>query len=229
MFKICCSNHPEIVFSANCYRFFYVYKYIYRVVQVDLMGKLKARALLESYSETDRKDLVKLMLDYIKYDIVRKHIDEFPDIHEGEVFFTWHRKYLSRMEKFLSQNGRSDFVPLPMWDTTTLIPQEFMVYKHLPEIPKSERKNPQNRGQRVDGSNLKPFSEFIRPEWYPPRICDAKSVNHTSFIGIMTLHSRIHPRIGGIMTRGWSPCAPIFWCFHSFLVSLYEAWKFKCK
>jgi hypothetical protein len=191
------------------------------------MAKPKARPLLDSFSEMERKRLVKLMLNYIKYDIVRKHLEEFDDIHEGEIFFTWHRKYISGMERFLSKNGGSGFVPLPMWDTTTLIPQEFMVYKHLPEIPTSERKNPKNRGQRV-GSHLKPFSEFIRPEWQLPRICDAKSVNHTSFVGIMNLHSRIHPRIGGIMSHGWSPCVPIFWCFHSFLVSLYENWKFKC-
>jgi len=43
-----------------------------------------------------------------------------------EEFLTWHRGYIEAMEAYLlTQVGGDKFVPLPSWDPTTVIPDEF--------------------------------------------------------------------------------------------------------
>lgn len=52
------------------------------------------------------------------------------DIHSGtfdwgENFLSWHRTYIQGLETYLAVNGYSQFVPLPKWNPSNLIPSQF--------------------------------------------------------------------------------------------------------
>jgi hypothetical protein len=168
-----------------------------------------------------RQRLVNLMRQYITHDVVQEHIIHFDDIHSGEIFFTWHKDYIENMEKFLLNNNGKEFVPLPYYAGVEKVPEEFMI-ANLDLIPADalpeDRLPPQNRG---------PFPPFrMLPEWQPPRLCQNDSIEDISFQLAMSWHNNtIHNRIGGVLRRGYSPAAPIFWCIHAFLVDLYTTWK----
>lgn len=162
------------------------------------------------------------MLEYITYDVVKEHVDAGPSIHEGEIFFTWHIDYIGKMENFLLENGGEEFVPLPYYAGVEKIPEEFMVAK-LDIIPEDAA----DVGPRLPPQNGGPFHPFrILPEWRPPLLCQNDSIEGPSFQSIMAWHNNmIHFRIGGILERFWSPCAPIFFLVHAFIIDLYTTWQ----
>jgi hypothetical protein len=104
------------------------------------------------------------------------------------------------------------------WDRTN--PRGDYKPLDLPNLTPEERMPPQYSGDPHFGF----LPEGIHPEWIPPIIRKSKSVASTSFISIMNLHADI----GGIMLGFGSPSAPVFWCFHGFVVQLYKNWtKYK--
>jgi hypothetical protein len=187
---------------------------------------------LTDLKEPEQEDLVNLMLKYITFDVVDEHVrlsrtpDPEMDIHENrELFFEWHDQYIAKMENFLLDNGGKGFVPLPIWNATKPIPKSFMVHKQLP-FPNEAQGELQNPGHPQNG--FRPGG-ILDPSWIPPLICIADSVDHTSFTAIINFHGRVHGQIRGVMAGFASPCAPIFYNFHGFLVQLYKDWKEKCR
>jgi len=166
---------------------------------------------LNSLSGTDRQTLVDLMLAYLTDDIVSDHL---AITHSGEDIFTGHRAYIAGMESYLSANGGGSFVPLPMWNPSNPIPDEFNVVR------------PQDDGTtRTPLNNLDPQMQL--PAQYEfPAVCDNYDTAEDLGNAIDPWHGSVHGAIGGSMgSFTHAPAAPIFWCWHAFIDDVYYNWQ----
>lgn len=169
------------------------------------------RADLNSLSTSNRQQLVDLMLDYLNDSVVADHMNI---IHSGVQIFTGHRAYIAGMEAFLSANGGSQFVPLPMWDPANPIPAEFNVVK------------PTDAGAaRPPLVNLNP-NRPLPPQYKFPAVCSFSTADDLGN-DINGWHGSVHVAIGGTMGSFMiASAAPIFWCWHAFLDHVYYDWQF---
>ena len=120
-------------------------------------------------------------------------------IHD-QGFVAWHQHFLAELETWLVNNGGSQFVPLPYWDPAKPIPAQL-------------NKSNTNVNMALP-KNLRPAA--------------LKKVNSYSVLNgrLIPYHGAVHDALGGQMPNpNTSPSDPIFWPFHSFLVSVYERWR----
>src|SRR5215212_8734749 len=95
-----------------------------------------SRRSIYNFSPTQRQYLVNLMLQYITDEVVFYHRNNSDVLHGTDQFFSLHRQYLRGMENFLSANGGEMFDPLPYWNPTQRIPDEFFpIVKQSPADP----------------------------------------------------------------------------------------------
>jgi len=161
------------------------------------------------FSPAQRSQLVNLILNYITDTVVAEHptLDHF-DRH----LFTHHEQYIAKLEIYLRANGGAQFVPLPMWNAANPIPPEFNVVK-----------------ARDDGSARPPLQN-LNPNQPKPAQFGASQV--CSFADADALgnamngwHGGVHGSIGGTMgSIASASAAPIFWCWHKFVNTIYEDW-----
>src|SRR5690242_7513269 len=89
---------------------------------------LSSRPNLTSFSPSERRVLVETLLNWINDHVVADHLH--CRCHTGDKkFVTWHREFIAKAERFLSSKGQGKFVPLPYWNPTERIPDEFNVVK----------------------------------------------------------------------------------------------------
>ncbi len=120
-------------------------------------------------------------------------------IHE-QGFVAWHQHFLAELETWLVNNGGSQFVPLPYWDPAKPIPAQL------------------NKGN--NNVNM-PLPKNLRPT-------ALKKINGYDVLNgrLTPYHGAVHDALGGQMPNAdTSPSDPIFWPFHSFLVSVFERWR----
>jgi len=120
-------------------------------------------------------------------------------IHD-QGFVAWHQHFLAELETWLVNNGGSQFVPLPYWDPAKPIPAQL---------------NKSNTNVNM------PLPKNLRPT-------ALKKINSYSVLNgrLVPYHGAVHNALGGQMPNpNTSPSDPIFWPFHSFLVSVYERWR----
>ena len=171
------------------------------------------RARLESFSSTERRQLINLMLQYLTDTVVAEHAGI---VHSGTRFFTGHRDYIAGMENFLVLKNANSFVPLPKWDPGTPIPIEFNVVK--PE---------DNGAPRPPLGNLNPNWPIL-PEFAFPAVCRYTTLEELAR-AVIPWHNMVHSLIGGTMASPiFAPAAPIFWCWHAFIDDIYHDWQ-QCK
>lgn len=169
------------------------------------------RRNLNNLRPADRQALANLMMSYLTDAVVDEHpaLDHF-DVH----IFTHHRRYIEKMELWLSANGGARFVPLPYWDSATPIPPEFNVVKQSPgrNRPPLQNLNP----NRPKPTRLA-----------PPNVCayangDAlgRGVDQPD-----AWHGSLHGAVGGTMSDfAQASAAPIFWPWHAFVDEIYTDW-----
>lgn len=165
---------------------------------------------LLTLTSNERQQLVNLMLNYINDQIVDDHMHI---THSGAELFEGHRAYVKKMENSLTQNGNGQFVPLPRWDTSTVIPPEFNIVK------------PHNDGQiNPPLENLNPGMS-LPAGFRKPELCTFQNAAEVGN-AINGWHGTVHNTIGGTMRNAMiSPYAPIFWCYHAFLDDVYSEWQ----
>ncbi len=120
-------------------------------------------------------------------------------IHD-QGFVAWHQHFLAELETWLVNNGGSQFVPLPYWDPAKPIPAQLNKSNSTVNMPLPK--------------NLRPAA--------------LKKVNSYNVLNgrLIPYHGAVHDALGGQMPNpNTSPSDPIFWPFHSFLVSVYERWR----
>lgn len=188
------------------------------------------RKKLTNFEPDERLELRNLMMDYITFEVVKEHVDNFEQFHgskPGDLrFFIRHKQYIEKMEEYISKSPNGNkYVPLPVWFVNERIPDEFMVVKEL-DFPRQQPNFQSVIFPPTDiwgpPENPGPFRDDIPVEWQYPLVCN---LTETDFINIEGEHNPIHGEIGGIMYGDWSPAAPIFWPLHAFFTSIYEVYQ----
>ena len=120
-------------------------------------------------------------------------------IHD-QGFVAWHQHFLAELETWLVNNGGAQFVPFPYWDPAKVIPAQL---------------NKSNNNVNM------PLPKNLRPGALK-KITSYNVINGR----LIPYHNAVHNALGGQMPNpDTSPSDPIFWPFHSFLVSVYERWR----
>ena len=136
--------------------------------------------------------------------------------HPGDpAFFDGHRQFLGKLETALSGRGLGKFVPLPKWDPATTIPTEFRAVKTLPAVTAA--------GLGAQIANPSPNLPV------PPNLANLGQFTSVSALSadpaLQTWHAGVHNTVGGAMRPpDLSPCAAVFWLWHSFIDDIYEDW-----
>ena len=163
---------------------------------------------LNTLSASDRTALADLIEQYTTPAVVQQHTSPPPGVHsDGSVFLSWHRSYIAGLEAFLVAQGRPEWSPLPAWNPSNPIPNQF---------------NRPNSGPRAL-QDLTPNVSFS------PTFDEANLVNFDTDdelgLALMGPHNTVHNRVGGLMASFESPAAPIFWPWHSFLDDIWWSWQ----
>jgi hypothetical protein len=115
-------------------------------------------------------------------------------------FLAWHQYFLTKLEHWLVTNNNAKFVPLPYWDPANPIPSQLNKNNNNVNMPL-----PANLGQTAL-AQVTSYTELTNR--------------------ILPYHAAVHNAAGGNMPDPEkSPGDPIFWPFHSFLLSIYEQWR----
>ena len=148
------------------------------------------------------------MLTYLTDAVVATHTTI---IHDDIHIFTGHRAYIEDLEAYLQIQGGGQFVPLPKWDPATQIPPEFNVVR-----------------AEDDGTPRPPLVNLNPnrppPEFAPPAVCNFTDGNVLGDT-VNPWHGDVHVTVGG--TMGFfsiASAAPIFWCWHGYVDSIYDDW-----
>jgi len=171
------------------------------------------RPNINNLTSQERTSLVNGILAFITQPILDEHASAHEWHHpvNGEAFFIRHHEYLNKLETYLTNNGLGQFVPLPLWNPGSPIPDEFLVSDPLVSNAPMN-KNP-NRPLPAAFNNLCSFpdaSQFA--------------------INLETFHDGVHTAVGGPMAfLSQSPGAPIFWLWHGFLDDLYHDYEGRCE
>ncbi|KJS16442.1 MAG: hypothetical protein VR69_08710 [Peptococcaceae bacterium BRH_c4b] len=168
------------------------------------------RPNLNDLPENERALLARQIQRYVTPDIVNIHWNAvLSGAHnDPAMFLTFHRDLISGLENFLSDQGYTQFVPLPAWNPRNPIPEEFNIPSTGPG--RLRNLNPDvNFSPEFDQEN---FNNFGTEE----ELGEA----------LMTRHNLVHARIGGIMNNTrLAPLAPIFWPFHGFIDDIWRDWQ----
>ncbi len=165
-----------------------------------------SRKNVKDLSSTDLTQLRTLLDQYINKPTdnpVTEHRDAGNDmslmIHDVG-FLAWHQHFVAKAEHWFVLNGGEKFVPFPYWDPARSIPAQLNKNNNNVNMPL-----PQN----LRLAALKRIASY--------------SVLNTR---ILPYHNNVHNSLGGQMPDPQtSPSDPIFWPFHSFLLTVYEKWR----
>jgi hypothetical protein len=172
------------------------------------------RPNIHSLTSQQRTSLVNGILAFITQPILDEHAaaHEWHHPSNGENFFIRHHEYLNKLETYLTNNGLSQFVPLPEWDPGTSIPSEFFVVDPLVSSSPLLNQNP-NRPLPAAFNDL----------------CSFPSASQLA-IQLETFHDGVHDAIKGAMASiAQAPGAPIFWLWHGFLDDQYHEYEARCE
>lgn len=185
-----------------------------------------------SFSAADRFELRQLMMSYITTPVVTLHVNGVDPVigpfhNYREEFLTWHRGYIQDMEAYLlTQVGGDKFVPLPSWDPTTVIPDEF--FNAL--VPPGNAVAP---GWTLTTlTNQDPVDVDFSPVLN--NLCSyAPSPGRTAIdnfaLALESRHDPVHGNIGGIMGGFQSPASAIFWLWHAWIDDVYRKYECDCQ
>jgi len=168
--------------------------------------RMAHRKNVSSLSDDQLRQLRRLLNVYINKPVhnpVAEHLaagmDMSLDIH-GDGFIAWHQRFLANLDNWLILNNGDAFVPCPYWDPADPLPHQLSANNTNVNLPLPDNLSPQALTQ------VPTYSELNKR--------------------LLPYHAAVHNAVGGMMPSPMSsPSDPIFWPFHSFLVSVYERWR----
>lgn len=198
-----------------------------------------SRPDIYSYTSAERLQLRNLIKTYLntvidgsfasgpqRYPLVYMHTMHSGMIHGTgtKAFTTWHRYYIQGLENWLMDNGYSKYVPLPYWDPTTTIPNEFF-NSLAPGSAQLDAGFPDNANQ-----NITPPS---RTNFIPSASCSTHSSDNNFSNDLeVTYHNPIHGAIGGgggsMTSITTAPGSAIFWLYHAWIDDMWFCYQRNC-
>jgi hypothetical protein len=172
----------------------------------------RRQRLLTDLTAAQRTELSELLRIHITEDVITEHTLGHDWHMSAEPFFYQHRGFITRAEKTLINNGGAVYVPLPMYDPTTTIPEEFRWVKN-----------------NADGSARPALTNFSPGLQMPANLAGSNicSIATGDDLAVQTngWHGSVHIAIGGTMSNAsTSPAAVIFWPWHAFVDNIYARW-----
>ncbi len=179
-----------------------------------------------TFSPAERIDLYTQMSNYITMTIIAEHCSILAgdQKHGTARFLPWHRNYIKHMEDYLVSQGRGQFVPLPKWNPSTCIPDEFFVGGGVdPDCVLVFDFPPCTNCSALENQ----CPGIFRPANLSVDLCG--QTNFNSFRPTLEgWHNGVHGAVGGTMNAYKSPSAPIFWLWHAFVDDIWFDWQCKC-
>lgn len=158
-----------------------------------------------------------------RYPLVYMHTMHSSMIHHTgtKAFVTWHRYYLQEFENWLMDNGYSKYVPLPYWDPTTCIPNEFY-NSAAGSSALLDSGFPNLTNQCITPPSLTPY--------VPPTSCSHTGEDNFSDDMENNYHDPNHVAIGGSMgSVFYAPGSAIFWLYHAYIDELWWCYQRNCE
>ena len=168
------------------------------------------RVSLSSLSDGDRLMLANLIQEYVTPSVISVHWDAaLSGVHSDPVsFLSFHRSYIAGLEAFLEERGYQQWVPLPAWNPSNPIPEQFNI--------------PSTGDGRL--RNLDPNVSFF-PEFEGQNLLEFESEEELG-AALIPVHNLVHRRVGGVMnSQRAAPRAPIFWPLHGFIDDIWWEWQ----
>ena len=194
----------------------------------------RARRDLNSLTDPERRELIRLMKIYLTDDVVAHH-----GMLHGMItvdVFTMHRPLIQDLEAFLSRNGGQQFVPFPAWDPGNAIPSRFHEVRqpNQPFLP--------HRKELLPRTSIPRFA--VLPEWKLPIVCRYKTLEDLA-LDVAPIykphpeeaepgmpfvfggwHKKVHDGVGGTLQNlKIAAAAYIFWGFHARMDDIWSDWQ----
>jgi hypothetical protein len=175
------------------------------------------RGRLSDLSSGDRQVLADLISAFLNDAVV----DDHPHFDHTFTVVDAHRRYLTRLERFLALAGARQCVPLPAWDPTEPIPPEFRV------VHEYDDGTMDRSGQGELRSPIQNSSPNIAlPAALEPGAVCAQATLPDLWQAMLKWHSDLHFGVGGAMKDlHTSPAALIFWPWHAYVDNVYWDWE----
>lgn len=197
------------------------------------------RPYITSFTVDERKELRTVILEWVvSSNIVQHHLSCGADCHGSNRFLGWHREHIEELESYILSKGLSKYIPLPKWDPTTCIPDEFFgadatVTGYDPmecQCPSQCRQT--NNAPCPNTCATFSFSSFDIVQ-SGDAICEGDFYNEDQTeLGfsnrLENQHDPVHRSIGGDMATFSSPGAAIFWIWHAYVDDIYEEFLCRC-
>jgi hypothetical protein len=166
-------------------------------------------------TQTERKTLADHIWDFLTDAVVADH----PHFDHAYTVVDDHRRYLTRLERFLYKRGAKQFIPLPAWDPVTRIPPEFRAVRPYDDGSFDKGGVPRPPIANDDPGIALPLS-------LQPGVICAEATLPDLWQAMLTWHADVHFGVGGTMQDiHTSPAALIFWPWHAFVDNIYWNWE----
>ena len=165
------------------------------------------------------------LADYISMFLTDAVIDLHPHFDHDYTVVDAHRRYLTRLERFLATNGGKRFIPLPAWNPSEPIPAEFQKVE-----PYDDGTMDRSAGGSATAMLRSPLQN-INPNialpagLQPPALCNLTTLRDL-WLAMLQWHADVHFGVGGAMQDiHVSPSALIFWPWHAYVDNVYWDWE----
>lgn len=184
---------------------------------------------LRELNGRQRRRLNGLITEHVTEEVIRTHTEWHTLIGARDrEFFDFHRRFIAGLETFISNqkissDERHVFLPLPVWNPSDPIPDDFPF-------------NPTNPiWERINSNPNIPFPSYYTlaggdipaPRFGYRSLKEFLSADQLAE-SILTsgYHDRTHIRVGGAMADfANSPRDPIFWLWHSWIDDIYSNYQ----
>jgi hypothetical protein len=83
------------------------------------------RADLNSLTDAQRLELCGLVDNWLTTYLIAFHGDDFDNFHTTNDYLRWHRDHFVDLERYLTEQGKTQYVPFPKWNPANPVPSYF--------------------------------------------------------------------------------------------------------
>ncbi|MEO1627202.1 MAG: T9SS type A sorting domain-containing protein [Bacteroidota bacterium] len=195
------------------------------------------RTDINSLSSAQRAELRDLIMDYLNvgFNPAAPGVNRYPNvavhsINPGnflnymEEFLTWHRAYVRGLEEYLQSRGFTQYVPLPKWDPTNQIPNEFFngsaILTPSSIFPPLADQDPNNNSNFF--YNFTAFTDDVS-------LCNFPDANILS-APLQSEYDQVNAAIGGSMANAaTAPGTAIYWLWQAWIDDIYYCHQEVCQ
>ncbi len=219
---------------------------------------IRARTDINDFNSTQRAELANLIIDFVTPEILQYHCDfttqagnSLLDIHSDFDFLPFHRVYIERLEDWLIEREKPEYVPLPYWDPSTPAPIEFRTAGPNgngvdPDCIVTSCKDGGTRDSSVTCTDIIDWTPNVSLpnhlslpiqdggnndicDWnFSPTVPGAVDAIGLSRKIQVPWHNPVHGIMGGTMGNFRSPAAAIFWVWHAYVDDVWKLWECNC-